>query len=173
LRRSEQAAKYVGLRTTPPAFARLDDSLSRLHGFNINRLDSKAYAAPRLFGRTWHAFRYMSIERKPNASHQTTYYFRRITMKTLIIADLARTEQLDRSAMALVRGGFKMGSYGGYSAGDVNYAPSFDSSITATQNLVQMQDVLTATANGSAFVNGVTVHSDVDQDGQNKIIRRS
>ena len=93
-------------------------------------------------------------------------------MKTLTIADLARTEQLDRSAMAQVRGGYKMGSYG-YSAGDVNYAPSFDSSITATQNLVQMQDVLTATANGSAFVNGVTVHSDVDQHGENKIVRHS
>jgi hypothetical protein len=105
-----------------------------------------------------------------------TYFFRRITMKTLIIADLARTEQLDRGAMAQVRGGFKMGGYGGYggySAGDVNYAPSFDSSITATQNLAQMQEVLTATANGAAFVDGVSVHSNVDQDGQNKIVRRS
>jgi hypothetical protein len=92
-------------------------------------------------------------------------------MKSLIITDLARTEQLDRGAMAQVRGGFKMGTPG-YPLGDVNYAPSFDSSITATQNLAQMQEVLTATANGSAFVDGVTVHSDVDQDGQNKIVRR-
>jgi hypothetical protein len=95
-----------------------------------------------------------------------------MTMKTLTINDLARTEQLDRGAMAQVRGGFKMGDRG-YSLGDVSYMPSFDSSITATQNLAQMQEVLTATANGSAFVNGVTVHSDVDQDGQNKIVRRS
>ena len=94
-------------------------------------------------------------------------------MKTLIINDLARAEQLDSGAMAQVRGGFKMGGYGGYPVGDVNYAPKFDSSITATQNLVQMQEVLTATANGSAFVDGVSVHSDVDQDGQNKIVRRS
>jgi hypothetical protein len=93
-------------------------------------------------------------------------------MKTLIITDLARTEQLDRGAMAQVRGGFNMGGYSGYSAGNVNYAPSFDSSITATQNLAQMQEVLTATANGSAFVSGVDVHSNVDQDGQNKIVRR-
>jgi len=94
-------------------------------------------------------------------------------MKTLIIADLARTEQLDSGAMAQVRGGFNMGGgYGGYSMGNVNYAPSFDSSITATQNLAQMQEVLTATANGSAFVHGVDVHSNVDQDGQNKIVRR-
>jgi hypothetical protein len=93
-------------------------------------------------------------------------------MKTLIIADLARTEQLDRSAMALVRGGFKMGSTD-YSYGKDNYAPSFDSSITATQNLAQMQEVATLTANGSAFLGGVSVHSNVDQDGDNKIIRRS
>jgi len=93
-------------------------------------------------------------------------------MKTLTITDLARTEELDHSAMAAVRGGFTMGGPG-YSYGDVNYAPSFDSSISATQNLAQMQEVLTATANGSAFVHGVTVHSDVDQDGQNKIVRHS
>ena len=90
-------------------------------------------------------------------------------MKTLTITDLARTEELDRNAMAAVRGGFKMGAPG-YPLGDVRYAPSFDSSITATQNLVQMQDVLTATANGSAFVSGVHVNSDVHQDGQNKVI---
>jgi len=94
-------------------------------------------------------------------------------MKTLIIADLARTEQLDSGAMAQVRGGFKMGGYDGYPVGDVTYAPKFDSSITATQNLAQMQEVLTSTANGSAFVHGVDVHSDVDQHGENKIIRRS
>ncbi|MFC5478705.1 hypothetical protein [Massilia suwonensis] len=92
-------------------------------------------------------------------------------MKTLIITDLARTEQLDRSAMTQVRGGFKMGTPG-YPLGNVNYAPSFDSSITATQNLAQMQEVVTATANGSAFLGGVTVHSDVDQHGENKIVRR-
>lgn len=93
-------------------------------------------------------------------------------MKTLIITDLARTEQLDRTAMASVRGGFKMGP-ALYPVGNVSYAPSYDSSITATQNLAQMQEVVTATANGSAFLGGVSVHSNVDQDGQNKIVRRS
>ena len=93
-------------------------------------------------------------------------------MKTLTITDLARTEQLDRGAMAAVRGGFKMGGPG-YGYGDVNYAPKFDSSISATQNLVQMQEVMTATANGSAFLSGVHVDSDVDQRGDNKIIRHS
>jgi hypothetical protein len=33
--------------------------------------------------------------------------------------------------------------------------------------------VVTATANGSAFLGGVNVHSDVDQHGENKIVRRS
>jgi hypothetical protein len=94
-------------------------------------------------------------------------------MKTLTIKDLARTEQLDRSGMAAVRGGWSMGapSYPpSYKMGDLNYAPSTDSSITAAQSLFQKQSVLTATANGSAFVHGVDVHSDVHQDGQNKII---
>ena len=92
-------------------------------------------------------------------------------MHTLTITDLARSEQLDRPTMAAVRGGWKMGGPG-YSFGDVNYAPSFDSSITATQNLAQVQEVMTATANGSAFVDGVDVHSNVDQRGENKIVRR-
>jgi hypothetical protein len=117
----------------------------------------------------------MDTERKPNASLHTTHHFRSMTMKTLTITDLARTEQLDRNAMALVRGGFKMGSPSynpSYPSGNVNYTPKFDSSINATQNLAQMQEVLTATANGSAFLDGVTVHSDVHQDGENKIVRR-
>jgi hypothetical protein len=102
-------------------------------------------------------------------------------MKTLTIKDLARTEQLDRGAMAAVRGGWSMGSASGaaYCAptktpsgkmGDHYYAPSVDSSISATQNLLQQQSVTTATANDAAFLGGVDVHSDVHQNGQNKII---
>jgi hypothetical protein len=113
----------------------------------------------------------MSIERKPNASLQTNLTFRRITMKTLIIKDLARTEQLDRSAMTAVRGGMKM-STPGYKFGDLTFAPSWDSSIHATQDLVQMQDVVNATANGSAFLDNIHVDNDVSQNGTNKIIRR-
>ena len=90
-------------------------------------------------------------------------------MKTLTIKDLARTEQLDSRAMASVRGGWSMYTPG-FKAGNLSYAPSYDSSITATQNLLQQQSVLTATANGSAFVHGVHVDSDVDQRGENKII---
>ena len=90
-------------------------------------------------------------------------------MKTLTIKDLTRTEQLDRSAITSVRGGWSMLAPS-YKLGDVSYMPSTDSSIKATQNLLQQQSVLTSTANGSAFVHGVDVHSDVHQNGENKII---
>jgi hypothetical protein len=92
-------------------------------------------------------------------------------MKTLTITDLARSEQLDRPTMAAVRGGWKI-AMPSYSPGGMHHAPNFDSSITATQNLAQMQEVVTATANGSAFVDGVLVDSHVAQDGNNKIVRR-
>jgi hypothetical protein len=90
-------------------------------------------------------------------------------MKTLTIKDLARTEELDSRSMAAVRGGYSMFAPS-WEVGDVNYAPSYDSSIHATQNLLQQQSVATATANGAAFVNGVDVHSNVHQNGNNKII---
>jgi hypothetical protein len=90
-------------------------------------------------------------------------------MKNLTIKDLALTEDLDSGAMAAVRGGWSMQAPS-YKFGDISYMPSYDSSITATQNLLQKQSVLTATANGSAFVHGVDVHSNVHQDGDNKII---
>jgi hypothetical protein len=90
-------------------------------------------------------------------------------MKTLTIKDLARTEQLDSTAMAGVRGGWMMNSPS-YKAGDVTYAPSYDSSITAVQNLAQKQSVFLATANDSAFIDGVHVNSDVSQKGNNTII---
>jgi hypothetical protein len=91
-------------------------------------------------------------------------------MKTLIIKDLARTEQLDRTAMAGVRGGWKMNSPS-YAFGDLTYAPSYDDSIHATQTLLQSQEVMNATANGSAFVDGVHVNSDVSQKGNNTILK--
>jgi hypothetical protein len=90
-------------------------------------------------------------------------------MKTLTIKDLDRAEQLDRTAMAAVRGGWSMFSPS-YKLGDVTYAPSYDSSITAVQNLGQQQNVMTATANESAFLGGVSVQNTTHQNGQNKII---
>jgi hypothetical protein len=92
-------------------------------------------------------------------------------MKTLIIKDLARTEELDRTAMAGVRGGSKKMGWPSYSFGDLTYAPSTDSSIDATQELMQMQSVVNATANGSAFLDNIHVTNDVSQNGTNKIVR--
>jgi hypothetical protein len=90
-------------------------------------------------------------------------------MKTLTIKDLARTEQLDRTAMAAVRGGWKMSTHGD-KFGNANHSPSFDSSIHATQDLMQVQKVFNATANGSAFIHHLDVHNDVSQDGKNVIV---
>ena len=92
-------------------------------------------------------------------------------MKTLIITDLARTETLDRATMTTVRGGHNQYIAPSYTFGDFTYAPTSDSSINASQSLNQLQNVMTATANGSAFVDGVNVHNDVSQNGKNVIVR--
>jgi hypothetical protein len=93
---------------------------------------------------------------------------RSFTMKSLTIKDLARNEQLDGKAMAAVRGGWSMNSPH-YELGDITYAPSYDSSITASQSLVQVQNVTNAVANGSAFVDGVHATNNTTQFGQNNI----
>jgi hypothetical protein len=92
-------------------------------------------------------------------------------MKTLTINDLARTEQLDRRAMAAVRGGFKMGAPS-YSLLPMphSYSPSGDSSIHATQDLQQYQNVINATANGSGFLEGIHASNDTSQFGQNNLV---
>ncbi len=90
-------------------------------------------------------------------------------MKTLIIKDLARTEELNSAEMAGVRGGWSMNSpY--YKVGDVNIGGTYDSSIKGKQTLVQDQQDLVATANGSAFLDGITVRSNTLQNGANTII---
>jgi hypothetical protein len=93
-------------------------------------------------------------------------------MKTLTIKDLARTGQLDRAALSAVRGGTKMSSPH-YSFGNTSYAPSYDSSVHATQNLMQMQNVVNATANGSAFIDGVHANNTTSLFGQNNIVAGS
>jgi hypothetical protein len=100
-------------------------------------------------------------------------------MKTLIIKDLARTEQLDRSVMAGVRGGTNMCGPSTsvptiascYPSGAANYSPSYNSSLTANQNMMQMQDVVNATANGSAFIDGVSANNTTSLCGQNNIVK--
>ena len=90
-------------------------------------------------------------------------------MNTLIIKDLDRAEQLDRTAMAAVRGGWNVFAPS-YKYGDVTYAPTSDSSINAAQSLSQQQNVMTATANESAFLAGVSVNNNTHQNGKNKIL---
>jgi len=97
-------------------------------------------------------------------------------MKTLTIKDLSRNEELEGAALAAVRGGMKMsasscapGCAPGYDFGGLNYAPKFDSSIHATQDLTQVQNVVNATANGSAFLGCVSADNHVSQSGTNKI----
>lgn len=95
-------------------------------------------------------------------------------MKTLIIKDLSRTADLDAGAMAAVRGGYNMGSQ--YCPPSFSmlpmpeiYSPSSDSSVHASQSLSQLQNVVNATANGSAFLDGVHVTNKTTQFGQNNI----
>ena len=86
-------------------------------------------------------------------------------MKTLIIKDLSVTSELDRGAMAAVRGGHGMTQTSWYPLP----SPTYGTSVDATQNLTQFQNVVNATANGSAFVNGVTANNNTSQFGQNNI----
>ena len=90
-------------------------------------------------------------------------------MKTLTIKDLDRAEQLDRTAMAAVRGGWNVFAPS-YKMGDYTYAPTSDSSINAMQSLSQQQNAMTATANESAFLAGVSVNNNTHQNGKNVII---
>ena len=91
-------------------------------------------------------------------------------MKTLTINDLAVTEQLDRCAMAGVRGGMKM-SLAAYPQGDVHYSPSYDSSLDATQELAQFQTVRNSVADGSAFIGNLHVTNNTALFGQNNIVQ--
>ena len=90
-------------------------------------------------------------------------------MKTLTIKDLDRAETLDRATTTTVRGGWNVFAPS-YKYGDVTYAPTSDSSINAMQALSQQQNVLTATANDSAFLSGVTVNNTTHQNGKNVIV---
>jgi VCBS repeat-containing protein len=90
-------------------------------------------------------------------------------MNTLTIKDLDRAETLDRATMTTVRGGWNVFAPS-YKMGDYTYAPTSDSSINAMQGLSQQQNVLTATANDSAFLSGVSVNNDTHQNGKNVIV---
>jgi len=91
-------------------------------------------------------------------------------MKTLTIKDLDRAETLDRATMTTVRGGHNVYYAPSFKMGDYTYAPTSDSSINAMQALSQQQNVMTATANDSAFLAGVTVNNTTHQNGKNVIV---
>jgi hypothetical protein len=86
-------------------------------------------------------------------------------MKTLIIKDLATTSELSHSDMTAIRGGHGTKTMSWPSMP----APSYDTSVKANQNLMQFQDVKNLTANGSAFIAGVSATNNTDQFGQNNI----
>jgi hypothetical protein len=89
-------------------------------------------------------------------------------MKTLMIKDLARTEELGHTAMAAVRGGTGMKpSMPSWNPMPSQYSPKTDSSIHVDQSLMQLQDVKNFTANGSAFLDCVDVTNTTSQFGQN------
>ena len=96
-------------------------------------------------------------------------------MKTLIIHDLAIHSELSQDAMRAVRGGHGTGGapMGGYKMGGASYSPfmpSYAPTVNATQNLSQVQNVLNETADGSAFVSGVTANNNTSQFGQNNLL---
>jgi len=88
-------------------------------------------------------------------------------MNTLTIKDLGRTRELDHADLAAVRGGH------GKSSAPWTMAPEptkFGPSLDATQDLTQLQKVVNATANGSAFIDCVDVTNNTHQYGQNNIL---
>jgi hypothetical protein len=95
-------------------------------------------------------------------------------MKSLTIEDLAHSEQLDRSSMAAVRGGLNLAMQSKQQVYPMapSSSPSFDSSIHATQDLRQIQQVLSETGDGSAFLDGISASNKTSQFGQNNIVVR-
>ena len=101
-------------------------------------------------------------------------------MKTLTINDLAIACELDHDDMARVRGGhngsshdtgsYKMSGYGMGLSYPMFPMSSTTSTVNATQSLAQVQNVLNETADGSAFVSGVTANNNTSQFGQNNLL---
>lgn len=97
-------------------------------------------------------------------------------MKTLMIKDLALTEELDRTAMAAVHGGRLLGVRPFSFDLRLSDDHSFNSSIAASQFLGQEQNVQTLVGNGNsfAFADKVkpTANVSVSQNGTNGIYVR-
>ncbi len=92
-------------------------------------------------------------------------------MTTLIIKDLAVTEELDRTAMAGVQGGmFKCAPVSCFPTDSFPAAIKPSSfSFDATQMLGQTQNVLNNNGNNVAFASGITSTVNPSQHGSNNI----
>ncbi|HEY0844477.1 MAG TPA: hypothetical protein VGE12_03870 [Noviherbaspirillum sp.] len=88
-------------------------------------------------------------------------------MATLKIDDLTVTEELDRKAMAAVRGGSK--GVPSYYWGPMLSFEKNDFSFNASQMLGQNQQTVVNNGNNAAFVHGITANVNPHQDGKNTI----
>lgn len=89
-------------------------------------------------------------------------------MSTLLIKDLAVATDLDRSAMASVRGG----SSGYYKGAVPSWMPGYgvtNTSIKAEQLIGQCQDVVNNNGNNVAFANCISSTVNPTQTGNNSI----
>ncbi|RDK06020.1 hypothetical protein [Cupriavidus lacunae] len=87
-------------------------------------------------------------------------------MTTLTIKDLSSTETLDRKGMHAVRGGL---AYLPFAAVYSPVKVSIDKSITAMQDIAQLQSVTNMNGNGSAFLDHVKSDVHTNQNGTNNI----
>jgi hypothetical protein len=89
-------------------------------------------------------------------------------MTTLMIKDLAVTEELDRSAMSAVRGGTYEGLFLPYGFPYYSHYES-NSSFAALQSIGQSQTTINNNGNNAAFVSGITSTVNPTQTANNNI----
>ena len=91
---------------------------------------------------------------------------------TLLIKDLAIASDLDRAAMASVRGGYNKGAPA-YAMPSfcmpASYAPESNFSFDASQMIGQSQNVMNNNGNNVAFAHGITSTVNPTQTANNNI----
>ncbi|GIZ53681.1 hypothetical protein [Noviherbaspirillum aridicola] len=90
-------------------------------------------------------------------------------MKTLIIADLSLTTELDRAEMAAVQGGYGKEVYAQYLSSMPKAPEKPAISFDAMQSLGQAQNTMVNNGNNAAFVCGITSSVNPSQHGANTI----
>jgi hypothetical protein len=98
-------------------------------------------------------------------------------MTTLLIKDLATASDLDRAAMASVRGGYYKGAPAycmpSFCTPDwgmpTSYAPSTEFKVNASQMIGQSQNVMNNNGNNVAFAHGITSTVNPTQTANNNI----